>query len=452
MTDFTTMPVTPAPFSSQPAAISMDHPAPVSQPAPQVTPSQPAPSEPATTAPAPSPEQMFAELEYLKAHGEDVSELRSELETMLRRPANVPQPPVQTQQAPQQQQPAQQSQAPKTAQEQALDPYAPNPVAPSNQPQDPEANQDVEPGEVTIDADGKIRDARTGKYVPHQAFHAERVRRQALESEIKARDEKLARAEERLTMMTQIMEGQRQAQQPAQTPTQPEPEVDIDPEKDLFGAFKQLMERNKKLNDELASTKQMTTEQVAQMQMVDRYRQDITRFSGENADFFDAYRHLTNTRRAELKVLGFTDDTVGNQMAAEERALAMKAMKDGRSAAQMMYELAKAKGYAKSTPAPTPTPTPPAPQAQLQPAPQPLPPMPVVQPQPAMPALQTNPAAAQRVQNVQNGMQAAATLTGSGGSPGEGMTVDQLVNMSEADFMNFASSMGLRKLDSLLRA
>lgn len=407
----------------------------------------PAPAPEAAPSPAtPSPNSMLEELSFLEKHGEDVSDLRSDLESFLRQRQTQPEPQAQPQAQPQtapldpQVQPAP---APVVSQEQALDPYAPN-ASQTKQP-NAEDNLDVEPGEVMIDQDGKVRDARTGKYVPHQAFHSERLKRQQAEASLQKKNEEFARAEERLAMLTQILEGQQKAQAPAtQAPADAAPaaDVDIDPEVDIFGAFKQLMARNKVLQEQIADTKKTTSQHLGQMQMVERYRQDVTKFSSETPDFFDAYRYLTQTRQAELRVLGFTDErAIGEQLVMEERNLASTALGKGKSAAQMMYELAKAKGYRAKSPEPAP----------VAPAPPPPPPMPQVQAQPAMATLQADPAAVARVQQLQNGMRNSATLSGSGGSPGEGLTVQQLIDMNEDDFMAFAGKMGMTKLDNLLR-
>lgn len=429
---------------------------------------------------------MLEELNFLKQHGEDVSDLQSGLEELLKsrpdvlpqpkivpesQPSNVewsydaplpinmrgedveipvnpqpaPTPPPEAPKAPEPapQSPPQPDQA-QTAQEKALDPYRPD--APREQPKqdEPPKGEEFEPGEITFDAEGRARDAKTGKYVPHQALHAERVRRKEVESELQKQREEFTRAQERLNMLTEILEGQQTAQLQQQQPqNQTEEETEIDPKVDIFAAFGQLKKRNDALTQQLAETRDSTTKQYTQMQMAERYRQDATRFASENADFFDAYRYLLDTRKAELEVLGFTDpQAISQAIASEERALVQHELsRPGGRPAQKIYDLARAKGYRKKEAAPAPAPTPPAPQAAPQPQSQPA------QTQPPQP----DRSAIEQIQNIQNGSQANATLTGSGGSPGEGLTIKQLAEMPEDKFLDFAAKIGKDKLDRILR-
>lgn len=411
-----------------------------------------------TTSPTPAaPSPVSEELAYLEAHGEDIADLRQELEGLLpssREPAPAP---VQTREpspapsqddnrlpiardgsevklAPQ----AQQTQTQQTPMERALDPLSPD-SGPRTQP---EQTADAEPGEVMIDGEGKLRDAKTGRYVPHQAFHAERESRKAAQAEAAKLREESARVQERLSVLTEIIQGQETLvrQQHKQPDPAPEPEKEIDPETDVFAAVKQMQARDKSRAEQVAEIERVANQRIDAMQQEARYRQDALQFALKQPDFPEAYRYFNERRREELKLLGFNDESkIDQHIMAEERALMTQGFRTGGGPAQMIYSLARNRGYQPKAAEPAPT-------AQVAPAPTPAPP-----PAPAAPmAPQVSPDAAQAVLRVQNGQQASTSLTGAGGTGGEGMTVQQLADMSEEDFQQFATKIGVKKLDRLL--
>jgi|SRR5882724_909797 len=400
------------------------------------------------------------EMSYLAAHGEETTELRSELESLLgnsQRTDPTPQPdspvssepdyrlpvsrdgteitldptpaPRQTQQG---QQPAP-APAPIT-QDKALDPYAVD--APRTAL---DADSETAPGEVTIEADGKVRDPKTGRFVPHQAFHEERTRRKELEAKTVTQQEQLARVQERLSVLTEIIQGQEQLQRGAQkTETAPEPEAEINPEVDVFASVAQLQKRDGERAARLAEIERNANQRIDAIQQEALYRQDALTFAMKTPDFPDAYRYFNERRRDELKILGFTDEAqIDNRIMGEERALMALGLREKRSPSQIIYDMARNRGYAPKASEPAPAPAPITQTAQ-----------PVQAAQPTVP--QISPDSAQRVQNTQNGQGASRSLSGAGGASGDGLTVQQLADMSEEDFLQFAGKIGAKKLDRLL--
>ena len=417
------------------------------------------------SAPAGKPEASHGDdhqlLEYLKNQGEDVSDLFTDLETVLGKDKSEATPKAPS------------SQPPQSAQEAALDPYnpAPQPAAdpgaePAPQPAEPDPQASTEAadgqdgddefsleGEVEFDEQGRARDSKTGRYVPHQALHAERVKHGKTKVELEEAQKTITQFNERLGILNTILQAQEQATAKNQPqPKAEEPEAEIDPEQDIFGAFAQLAKRNKALEQQLNQTQQLTQQQVESARLQAAYRQDATRFLAENPDFGKAYEFLTEMRGRELEVLGYTDPVQRqNALAMEEKSLVESALRQKKSPSHYLYALAQAKGYKKSEPPvqPSPAPAPVAPRTNGQqppaqsvaPAPAPAP-----QPNPAQP----NPQAAQQIQQIQNGQNAAPTLSGAGGSGGGGLTVQQLANMSDSEFMQLAEKVGRKKLDALL--
>jgi hypothetical protein len=423
-----------------------------------------------TISPAPAPAQadnLPPELAFLQSKGEDISDLRADLEVMLKQRPEAAAPVAQPVMTPTQpltgneelpfradgtviERPAPAPVAPpepgqptqKTLAE-ALDPLAPN-GAGVTPPALAEA--EPEPGEVTFDAEGKMRDAKTGRYVPHQAMERERIRRKELEAALSEKEQMVARATERLAVLQEIVHNQEATEAKkaaaAAAPLPAEPEAEIDADLDIFGAVKQLKARNAALEAQLKETQTQTSNQLTELQTQQRYRQDITSFAAQNPDFFDAYKFTTGMRRNELLAMGFTDERqIAGQIAAEEKALVYTNLNRNASPAAIIYGLAKAKGYKGPPDAPAPA------LAPVPPSPAPVAP-PAAAAAPVIP--QADPAAAEQIQRIANGQHAAATLSGSGSSGGAGLTVQQLADMPEDAFAQLVEKMGRKKFDSLL--
>jgi antitoxin (DNA-binding transcriptional repressor) of toxin-antitoxin stability system len=284
-----------------------------------------------------------------------------------------------------------------------------NPASYSPTSGSPEGLDGVEDGEevVIVGKDGKPR-AQNGRFVPHQALHAERERRKATETELGTYREKMARADERLAVLNELM-----SKPEAQSPTVAE--QPIDPEQDPIGALKQSYAKIAALEKQLTESTKTVEERESARAMVSAYQNDAARFVQENPEFKDAYVHLMTGRHRELEAMGMTDVAERNRFIAnEERQLVASAFQSRRSPAQMLYSLAVARGFSH-TPAPA----------------------------------QPNHAA--KIESIAKGQrQAGASLSAAGGSAGEGLTAAALADMSEEEFSAVAAKLGKSKLRQLM--
>lgn len=403
------------------------------------------------------------ELAFLSNAGEDIADLRSELESMLarREPSQDAPPPVEPRPLTGQDripiredgtiiEPQKAGDKPvteplkadpatdkPTTQEQALDPYAPDGTKAKAEDI---ATPEIEPGELVLDAEGKMRDAKTGRYVPHAAMQQERLRRKELEVELAKKDEAFARASERLNVLQEIMHSQEQLATKQKTEEKlVEPEAEIDPEVDIFGWAKQQKERGDRAEKRLAEIAERNDKQVGELATQQRYRQDITAFAAQNKDFFDSYKFVSGMRVRELQAMGFPEANIAAQVAAEERALVTNALAKGGSPAQVLYNLAKAKGFV-STPEPAAAVSATAPAAAA----------PTVNSGQQVLIPQPDAKAVEQVQRIQNGVAASATLSGAGGTGGEGLTVQQLAEMPDDQFDALVLKIGRKNFDRLL--
>jgi hypothetical protein len=292
------------------------------------------------------------------------------------------------------------------------------PVQAETQLSEGDAAPQAEPGAVDdeegiyIDADGKARSVLTGKFVPHAALHKERERRKAVESEYLTVREKMARAEERLAVLNEVL------QQPAQPQTAqvPEQEEMPDPEKDIFAYVKWQAKEIERLKQATTQQVERTQQQEGLQQLQRAYVQDAQTFATQKPDFKDAYSHLANSRARELAALGYNEQQIRSQLTQEETQIVAQAFQQRKSPAAVLYEQALARGYT------------PKQAQQIAQAPNP----------------------AQKLETVAKGQQTQRSLSGAGGSAGEGLTVEALANMSEEEFAATAKKLGRANLRSLM--
>lgn len=282
-------------------------------------------------------------------------------------------------------------------------------------PQPAAPDEQVDAGEVYIDEHGKARSVVSGKFVPHGAFHKERERRKATEAELQTYREKMARADERLSVLNEIIStgespvAQQQAK-PAEEAAPPDPEVDI------FGYVKWQAEKIKQLETEHQTQARQRENARLATEVQSFYRNDAMAFVKETPDFADAYQYVAQSYAQELRAKGLNDQQIQAQLMAEESAIAYQSMVQKQSPSKVIYEMAKARGWTPKGAAPS----------------------------------NGQPAAQQKIANIQQAQKVTATLSGAGSSGGEGLTAEALANMSEEEFAAVSAKLGKNKMRQLL--
>ena len=189
-------------------------------------------------------------------------------------------------------------------------------------------------------ADGKRND---GRYVRHGAFHAERERRKAAEKALEEQRIGHARLEERLNLLTQAFTPPPAQEQQLAAP----PNADEDP----LGYIKWLGEKVTEASKTATQVREQTAEVQDQQRLVSTYQQDAVRFAKATPDFGDAYSHLISSRDQELQLYGVANQQDRARIIQQEEAqLVRNAMQAGKSPAEVVYGLAKTRGYAVKAP------------------------------------------------------------------------------------------------------
>lgn len=257
-----------------------------------------------------------------------------------------------------------------------------------------------------------------------------------------------AKLEERLALIVEALQTPKGGQpngQPQELGPMP------DPNEDIIGwaawqakAIPQIMHTLQNLQQGHQQQQTQSREQAEFNQMNSSYRSDVMRFAQTNPDFGAAYKHLLDSRMAELRLgWGGTDEELKKFIVDEERDLVRQCLKSNRSPAEAIYGLAKLRGYqppAVQQPAAQPG------TQQTQPAPVAAP----AQPAASAPAPAALPNVSEELARIRQGLGAAATLSQGGGAAPAVLTPESLLAMSDAEFGRFIDSLPEDRVRAIL--
>lgn len=274
---------------------------------------------------------------------------------------------------------------------------------------------------------------RTRKKLDEQ-LAAERTAREASDRKSAELQEKFARGDERLKLLTEALAP------PAVDAAQADPRPD--PEQDIFAYVKWQDRQLEKLNAQVSETRETITERGQADTLKSEYQADALSFVRETPDFGAAYVHLLNTRGAMLESQGYSQQEAAEIVHKEEKQLVERAKATGKRPAAMVYALAQQLGYRKADP------------AKVDPPPA------VVDPAaanggvvPAAAATNGNgndaaPSVSEEIARIAAGQAAGKSLSGAGGGASE-ISLESLGAMSDAEFEAFYAKNG-SKVDAVL--
>lgn len=173
-------------------------------------------------------------------------------------------------------------------------------------------------------------------YVPLAALHDERERRRQLKAELEDLKQQWQRGEQRLQ---QFLAAQQQPQEP------PDPETRIANLEAWLGQEHHARQRAAQAEQE-------------SRQFVGRYAEAAREFERQTPDFMAAYQHLARSRAEELAMAGYPEEPVYNQagqlvvpsvgmvLQNDERQIVAQAFRAEKNPAEVIYGIARARGYA----------------------------------------------------------------------------------------------------------
>jgi hypothetical protein len=209
---------------------------------------------------------------------------------------------------------------------------------PSPAPEAAEVDQAADATEDFLDA-ADVGDEPRQTMVPHKALHAERERRKALEKELTEAREFRIRMEERARWAQEQDAVRTKAAEP---PPEPVP----DPDEDVFAATRYALRETEALKQRLEQETRASSEESARREMHIRTQAHELEFRKVNPDYDEAVVHLRTVRERELAAMGYVDPGQRAQIITREAwGLAQNALQQGKSPAQVAYEVAQARGY-----------------------------------------------------------------------------------------------------------
>lgn len=226
------------------------------------------------------------------------------------------------------------------------------PAEPSNDlaPQGDLAAQIEQPAVIQPEVPGE-RDEK-GRFVPHQALHAEREEHKKTKFQLEEIGRKQAVLEDRWNTLLKLNQPA-EAQQPAPPPN---------PEEDIFAYSKWQAEQLEALKSKVETREQQETQsrqEIEQEQALwGEWSQSAQSYAATQTDFGDAVKYLSDARNRQLEALSIANPGFANeqgrtqQINNELKQIVLSAKQQGMSPAEAVYKIAQGYGYAVAQPDP----------------------------------------------------------------------------------------------------
>lgn len=269
--------------------------------------------------------------------------------------------------------------------------------------------------------------------------------------------ERLTRTDERLKIINEALVTPPEQQQQQQDEDPPP-----NPQEDIFAYAEWQGRQINRLNERLSGLESGTQQQSQDTELAQTYQRDAAAFAQKEAAFADAYVYLFTQRDKELLLAGVTDERQRRQQIVnEEKGLVRGAIKQNRSPAELIFQMAMGRGFQKKAPPPPPaapngkdpnaldaavanggSPAPATPPATS----------PAAVAAPGSPAPATPPqSVTAEIEAIQRGQQAAASLSNvGGGAPIRELTSKVLADMPEEEFNKLVETLPRERLMELM--
>jgi hypothetical protein len=202
-------------------------------------------------------------------------------------------------------------------------------------------------------ADAPLADRdEKGRFVPHQALHAEREEHKKTKAALDEISRKQAVLEDRWNTILKLKE-------PEQAPIDDTPP---DPNEDIFAFSKWQADKIKALTEKVEGREKQEEQQRTisrqESELWNHWSESATSYAQEKTDFGDAVKFLSDMRTKQLTALAAVEPSFAseqgrmNQINAELRQIVAGARQIGQNPAEIVYQVAASFGYAPTAPAP----------------------------------------------------------------------------------------------------
>lgn len=194
----------------------------------------------------------------------------------------------------------------------------------------------------------KARDEK-GRFVPHQALHAEREEHKKTKAQLEEISRKQAILEDRWN--TLLKAGVGAEQKPVEEDPEPDPNVDIFAHN---AWLKRQIEKERSIRSEREEAEKQTRAAQEQEQAIwSEWHQSAQTYMAETPDFGEAVKFMSELRDRQLQALSFANPQLRSeqgrvqQINAELKQIVQAAKQQGLSPAEAVYQLAQGFGYQK---------------------------------------------------------------------------------------------------------
>lgn len=201
--------------------------------------------------------------------------------------------------------------------------------------------QEEQPQPEEVEQPQQARDEK-GRFVPHQALHAEREEHRKTRAELNELRERQARLDERW----QIMQAQRQEPEGPELPPDDDPLAKVEW---VYEQIRRAQEQNTRHQQELTQRQQQEQQTRQVTEYVDN---EYAKATQEDPSVQEAFQHAFQSYQKELEVLGWRGPQLAQQlntMLQQFQLTAAARMRDGESLSDFIRGVAETRGWKRNS-------------------------------------------------------------------------------------------------------
>lgn len=209
----------------------------------------------------------------------------------------------------------------------------------------PEQDEPEQPGAAAgeDEGDGEQEDDRR---VPLAALHEARNEARALKEEIERLRRDQDDAKSRQQKIDEVLAQLRKEREQPEKTAPAIPKFEEDPDGFYKGTIEQLRSELAEIKNQGQQRQQVEEQSQESQQLLERYAASVRQFKSTARDWDDAYQFLGQAIDKDLEARGYDDPMERARMIQyEEGAMVGRALKAGKSPAEIIYNYAKTKGW-----------------------------------------------------------------------------------------------------------
>lgn len=275
----------------------------------------------------------------------------------------------------------------------------------------PAAKADGE-GDGEGEGEGAAPDPARQKMVPHAALHEERLARQAADKRLEEAEKRFQTLEARTNLILEKLVPKEPEVKP-----EPIPDFETDPAGWIAHTMKSTGKELEDVKKELTTLREEKAQKTEQDKNTSVVRSIMdyavtkeNEFKAITPDYDEASVFLMESRKDELTELGYSEAEIVQMIQGEKLTIAAQAKQQGKNPAELVYNIAKRRGFAKKA-------APPPLDADGQ-----------------QDGDKGGATSAQKLEAARRGTEHAGSLSDTRGNAPSPLTVQRLLEMSEAEF------------------